>query len=212
MFTKVFIIISLISFIFTKAASGHPTSFKDSVIIDSRFSQPMSEIGIGYSATHRIAFWGKSLAFNFAGPAHSTNLQINYLVQRWNQIESQGNVYVGLGYGQWTNRMVTPLARELHYYFLQADWETRYIYFMIEHYGFQSKSLNNMMMNKYRFGFAPYTVDFEAMSSWIIYEGFDQINQSIDHRMLLRMYYKNVLFEIGGSLNGYAIINLMTHI
>lgn len=191
---------------------AHPTSFKGSWIIESKFSEPMTEIGLGYGLSSRYALWVKTMGFPMANQEKIGLVQMNHLLKRWNAPESQGNLYVGLGGGRsyYSNQPQLNQA-SLGLGFIQADWETRYIYIMADHQTF-SPGAPHHRISRLRVGLAPYIADFDQQSAWMIGEFVQFDNLPLDVRAILRLYHKNILYEIGGSLNGSAIINLMTHL
>lgn len=188
---------------------AHPTSFKGSYIVENKFSDSMTEMGLGYSVSNRSAVWGKVMGFPMQTEDTLGLIQINHLLQRWNAPESQGNLYVGLGGGQFFQSETAP-KDNVGLAFIQADWETRHIYLMADHHNFTEKAPHRQI-TKARVGFAPFLTDYQNQSAWMIFEGVKYDKEAIDMRALLRLYYRNILWEVGGSMKGYALINLMSH-
>lgn len=191
---------------------AHPTSFKGSWMIESKFSQPMTEIGIGYGLSSHYALWVKTMGFPMLNQDKIGLIQMNHLIKRWNAPESQGNLYIGLGGGRAYHSNQNPLnISPLGLAFIQADWETRFIYMMFDHQFF-SPGAPHQKISRFRLGIAPYLAEYNEQSAWMIGELVQFDNLDLDVRAILRLYHKNILYEIGGSLNGSAIINLMTHL
>lgn len=200
-----------VGLIFSSLTLAHPTSFKGSWILESRFSEPMTEMGIGHTFANSTALWFKTMGFPMQNQETLGLVQINHLLKRWNAPESQGNFYVGLGGGS-SLYSVGPsqIQGNVTLGFLQADWETRELYFMIDHQNF-STNAPHTQVTRARVGIAPYLTDFDQQSAWMILETAQFDHQPLDVRGILRLYYKNILYEIGGSMRGQAIVNLMTH-
>lgn len=195
-----------------QAINAHPTSFKGSWIIESKFSEPMTEMGLGYGLSSQFAAWVKTMGFPMSNQQKIGILQINHLLKRWNAQDSQGNIYVGLGHGK-TIYSLSPAEKQnsMGLGFVQADWETRFIYLMADYQAF-TEGAPHQKISRVRLGLAPYLAEFDQQSAWMIAEVVQFDDLPLDIRALLRLYHKNILYEIGGSLNGSAIINLMTHL
>ena len=198
------------SLVVTNPALSHPTSARGTTIIDTKFNNLMSEMGLGYSFHTQWALWLRTMTSPQSHPSPHSPLinfvQINHLVKRWNQKESQGNLYLGAGleYGQPLRSRTSSLG------YLQADWETRHIYTMLE-YQTWTQPMPSTESIKFRLGVAPYLVDFDKQSAWIILESQTLNRQDWELRTLLRLYFQNILWEMGGSLNGNVLINIMSH-
>ncbi|MCS6838305.1 MAG: hypothetical protein NZ480_05605, partial [Bdellovibrionaceae bacterium] len=107
---------------------AHPTTFQGGVVVESKWSEPMQEVGLGYSIHSRFAIWTKAFSFQKLNQSWGSSasevvgLQFNWLVKRWNEWNSQGNWYAGIGLFEYGFTS----------FFMQADWETRQIYTMID--------------------------------------------------------------------------------
>jgi hypothetical protein len=200
-----------IGFLLPALGIAHPVSFKGSWMIESKFSSPMTEMGIGHTLGYSTALWVKAMSFPIQHTDTLGFIQINHLLKRWNSEDSQGNIYIGAGKGQSINlNSSLPPLRNISLGFFQVDWETRQVYFMIDHQNF-STNTPHTAVTRARGGFAPYLSDFDQQSAWMILEVAQFDHEFLDIRGILRLYYKNILYEIGGSMNGQAIVNLMTH-
>lgn len=139
-----------------------------------------------------------------------TNLHLGWLIKRWNQAASQGNLYLYGGPGivktQNDSKYFTRLA-------VQADWETREVYTFFR---YNTVRTNNDHYDDYQFrlGFAPYLADYNEINSWLFLQ-VDHRPQALmqEHEWsvtpVIRQFYKNVLWEFGSSLESNWMINLM---
>lgn len=207
--------IKILSFFFILFHSylslAHPTSFKGSLILETKSSSQMTDWGLGYSFLSNTAIWGKTLGFDSLPQNRLNLIQVNHLIKRWNAKESQGNLYIGYGLGKWDQNLNPTNSNPTSLGFLQADWETREVYFMFDHQTINEALAPYKKINRIRVGLAPYLVDFDHQSAWIIFEGAKHDETPTDWRVLLRLYYQNVLWEMGTSINHGFIFNLMTH-
>lgn len=172
----------------------------------------LSQYVVNYSLTPRFA-----PAFEYFGlrsPQGNRELyfpQLGLLVNRWNELGSQANIYANVGYGIDHYRDQTSGALNLE---LQADWETRRYYLDAELQAVRLVRENPYNAVRLRAGFAPYLAEFDQLHSWFIVQ-FDR-NSAIDSESeitpLVRLFYQNVLVEIGASLRGNMSFNFMVHI
>jgi len=140
---------------------------------------------------------------NFAFP------QLNWLVKRWNNPDSQANVYFygGLGFRNYkdTNKVAGFVGAE-------ADYETRRFYTSI-----QQMSLLSDGINAYRtyvkVGGAPYLADYKQVATWLIfkteYASYMKPEQKLSFIPGLRLFYKGWFVEGGYGVYGVWYANLM---
>lgn len=145
------------------------------------------------------------------GTAQLAYGQANFLVRRWNRPGSQANLYAtgGLGAGRLDDG--TRLAWQGS---LTADWETRdeFLMVMAEHVRLQgARSFNHLMA---RAGLAPYRAEYDELQAWLMVDAEWRPYFRSERFMvtpLLRFFYRNVLWEMGSSLRGSWMLNLMVH-
>lgn len=137
--------------------------------------------------------------------------QFNYLAKRWNGLTSQANVYFVGGWGGYEfeeRKKTTALAG------MEADYETRKVYFSGKFTGIMPRGDGNTAVAIGRVGVAAYPAEFDELSSWLILDV--QHNTRLKHSVtvtpVLRLFYKNVLSEIGSSFNGDWMLNFMIHL
>jgi|GEM_PF-3127147 hypothetical protein len=181
---------------------SHPTSFKGSMIFDSQFSDSFRAVGLGWSFSSKAALWAKGAAWWNKSGSLVTHYwpSVNYLLWRGNELDYQSNWYVGLGVSK--QGQVLP--------FTQLDWENREVYFMLDYQGLPG-DLGPSFMSRQRIGVAPFLADFDQWSAWLIVENMSMGWEYQELRQILRFYYRNILYEIGGSLRGGWLVNLMVH-
>ena len=134
-------------------------------------------------------------------------LTYNRLLKRWNQPESQGNLFLltGLGAAE-GNGNIDPAAT----LGIEADWETRRIYFSYENRLIGSSAIDDSFSQKFRTGFAPYVADYDAVHTWLMVQ--------IDHRPshddeitvtpFIRLFNTEVLGELGISSKKDVMFNV----
>ncbi len=148
---------------------------------------------------------------NESAHAHEEKFHLlsgNFLLKRWNELESQANIYLSLGGG------VEVGKKNVGYVAVDLDWESRDYYVAYETQAIvRNKNEEDIIRSKARIGFAPYRGGFEELNSWVIAEvtkDSDSIKE-YDLTPFVRFYYRNILTEFGTSMNGEYKFNFMVH-
>lgn len=198
---------------FSHLALAHPVSYKGATGIMSYNDPQMNEILLTYSFNYNFAIahtYLKEKKSEFFIP------RLNLLAQRWNNDDSQGNLYLSLGSGiekYNLNNSNVGLAEVI------ADWESRKYYTYLEHLYLSRQNKDNLLWTeqddnhtKLRLGFAPYLADYNDLNIWFIAQFTKHNSENITTTQFFRFYIKNVLWEIGADLNGGFAFNLMLHL
>lgn len=205
---------SLFLFFAGSAALAHPVSYKDSVGVMSYNDSEANELMLTYSLTPRFAVAATYLREDkseFYIP------RLNFLLQRWNNDDSQGNIYLSGGAGTEkydSKNYDTSLAE------LIADWESRKYMAAFENQYFWRRNEDNPTLarkdlnrSKLRLGFAPFLAEYNELNIWYIAEFMnDSTRTQIQTTQYLRFYIKNVLWEVGVRTDGSFAFNFMLHL
>ncbi len=196
----------------TAAGFAHPISYKNALSIMHWNQAEENETMVTYTfhrqaavaaMYHRMVLDG--VETKYAGP------QFNYLVKRWNKLESQANVYVTAGAGTYEYGSREKSAAALT---VEADYETTKIYLSSKFMGHFPEIGGNVYAARYRAGVSAYPFEFDELSSWFIIDV--QHNSRMEHEVtvtpVLRLFYKNILLETGSSLDGDWMLNFMVHL
>lgn len=197
-----------------QVAHAHPVSYQDGFGIMSYNSQKMNDLMLTYSFSPRFA-----VAHTYLRDSNSEFYipRVNFLLKRWNNPESQANIYFSAGSGveKFNSKKSSALLGEII-----LDWESRKYYTYLEHRYIRRNNTENLDIplqdynrTKLRLGFAPFLADYEELNIWFITQ-FDKANDKgqIDATQFLRFYRKNVLWEIGAGFNGSIAFNFMIHL
>lgn len=189
---------------------AHPVAFEGAVAVLGDSSEEMLSQQVLYSYRYWGAAGVHALRTTENGqPTDFLVLKNNLLLKRWHQPESQGNIYLGLGYGQEKSADQQFSVAEVD---VQADWESRRFYTMaLFQKFFRDDSRPAYEYQMQRLGIAPYYGDFEDLSIWLIAERTQTLNQTEVWASILRFYFKNVLWEIGSTNQGGMVFNYMVH-
>jgi hypothetical protein len=211
-----FMIRLLLILIFSSAiipkADAHPVSYKDAVSVMS-WSQP-EHTHVMTTYTFR---WDAALAAQYIrlltaqGERHLGFGQLNYLIHRWHETDSQANLYVygGLGQERFLNQSTFAGIAGI-----EADWESRRWYLSGEFTALLPESRESVYLSKARVGVAPYESGFNELAIWLMLE-LDHNNRFASREFMLtplvRFYYRNVLWEVGSAVTGEWMFNFMFH-
>ena len=208
---KKLIFIALL-FAHAEFATATPVSFKDSWGVLPMYNEDWADLPVNYSLTSRYAL-GLSDYYR-EGRDSTANFgigQANYLVKRWNEMDSQANVYVSLGLG---GRHDSVHGDGLAGYgSFEANYETRRVYTVLAAETLQSNQGVYFNRIRYRAGISPYLAPFDALQTWLVVE-FDYMPEMKDETRvtpLVRFFYNNYALEAGVSLDGKPFLAAMAH-
>jgi hypothetical protein len=190
---------------------AHPVSFKGGAGVMPEYGMNRFDMEANYTferdkSVGLAAIWadtedGKS---NFIIP------KFNYLALRENKKDSQANIYLSLGLGGGEQDAGVETAGLLS---LQADYETRRIYTLFHAETIQASGGSDLNHFRYRLGMAPYVEGYEGVHTWLIGQ-VDYTPEMEDEWHLspvLRVFYKNYLFEGGVSHRGDPFFAFISH-
>jgi hypothetical protein len=207
-----FLILS-ISIFLGSISWAHPVSYKDAIGLMSYNTPQMNEILLTYSLNPNFAVattYLRDTKSEFYVP------RLNFLVKRWNNDDSQANIYLsgGAGYENFDSKNYGVRLGEL-----VMDWESRKYYVYFDHIYLNRDNENNTLLtekeynhSKFRVGTAPFLADYADLNIWLILQAEKHLNQEqIEMTQLLRFYIKNSLWEVGAGFNGGWAFNYMVH-
>ena len=189
----------LILLLFSCSAWARPVGYQGAINGLSFTKGDRSENSLHYSPKYYYSFGVRSL---FSDEFKFNGLYGSYLLKRWNLPEAQSNIFTYGAVG------VDQNEQFMGHYGIQADYETRQIYTLYNYQAYNGK--NNLFDNHMvRLGFAPYKAGFDDLNLWLIGE-----YNSSDNNLtpLVRMFYKNVLWEVGYNRDQEVLFNIMFQI
>jgi hypothetical protein len=128
-----------------------------------------------------------------------------------NKLDSQANIYAGGGYGaaSFMNQALGVAMANV-----SADWESRKYYLDAEFQSLYAADTRYYNSIKLRASFAPYLAEYKELSIWFIVQ-FDTMPFVANNPFLtpmVRLFYKNILIELGADVQGSWMFNYMIHI
>jgi len=203
---KIFIHFSAL-FCFSTLILAHPVIWKNGIVTTFRHDANLSSLETHYSLSRQWSIGLRGQSFHQSDTTYVIG-QSNWLLKRWNQSTSQGNVYIfsGLGISSETS------DDSLIHLGAQADWETRTLYTYLSANYFQTD--DTILMLRGRVGFAPYYGAFNDIHSWIMLQVdhmSDEGGSDIVVMPVLRAFKNNILLELGSDFSDNMLITAMIH-
>jgi hypothetical protein len=196
---------------------AHPTSSQGTISLMGDNSSDMSHYDVSYSYRYWLSLGARYHEQRQSqGDTESLLGTLGLLLYRSNGESHQGNVYLMAGAGRsfFKDLNNKTLNDEFSYsHGLQADYETRKIYTLAKYENLRSKDKVISEYYQLRLGFAPYVAGFYDLNSWFILQASQDrvMGSHIEIAPLIRFFYKNVLTELGSTIDGKFIFNFMVH-
>lgn len=195
-------------FILAQSAMAHPVIWKGGQAVMVKSDTAATDVTYHYSLNYNWSLGGRYITFKDTDQSYVIG-QSNWLLNRWNGPDSQGNLYALSGIG-------FPIrnggASPMWHVGAQADWETRRVYtlFRAEYYAADT-GLGSLTG---RIGFAPYAGEFDDIHTWLILQVDDVITadrHSVSVMPVVRLFKDNILVEFGSNFSGETHIAAMLH-
>jgi hypothetical protein len=136
-------------------------------------------------------------------------LDFNWLAQRWNNVDSQGNIYFLSGFGVASH---DSDQRAGGFAGVEADWESRRYYASYENrYTDAGKDVREEFQEQGRLGIAPYIAESGSFHTWLMLQAdhFPEDRRPWTVTPFVRVFKDEYLVEAGVASNGHPMFNLM---
>ena len=185
----------------SSSAHANPVSFKGGYGVMPAYNKDWFDIQLNYSVTNRYAVGASSYYRQGKDSTAEFGIgQFNYLIKRWNELDSQANVNASLGFGGRHDSEKSDAVAA--YGALEADYETRRIYSQVSAETLQSD--DNVQFSRYRsrLGVAPYKSAFDRLNTWLVMQVdiMPEMDESVRVSPIVRLFYNNFVLEAGASL------------
>lgn len=134
--------------------------------------------------------------------------QLNNLVKRWNEEDSQANFYLksAVGIAKADNDNDAELAG---FTGISLDWEDRRYFISYENRYTEAQDIADFYQQSARVGWAPYKGDYGDLHTWIMLqvEHMPEAEDSFKVTPLVRLFKDTHLLETGFSDNGDFMLN-----
>lgn len=206
---------------FGARSEAHPVPYKGAWGLMSFNSSDMTEVSLVHSFTSQLAVattYLKSSDSEFYIP------RLNWLAKRWNNEDSQANIYLSGGIGSEVFKNENQTVRMAG---LGMDWESRRYYVLFDQMYLHRDNRRNLAIPnesygymKFRVGTAPFLAEYDELNVWLILQAERYVGrgsgsglggEEVELTQILRFYVRNTLWEIGTRLNGGWVFNYMVH-
>lgn len=188
-------------------AQARPVSYKDGWMAMTMNDPWSNSAMLLYSPTATTAI-GPFIEHYRDTDGELAGLQFNWLAKRWNNPDSQGNIYLLTGAGMAND---DGDARMGGYIGTELDWEDRRYYISYENrYTAAGEDVKEEYQQKARIGIAPYVAEFGSLHTWLMLQ-VDHMPEDKDHvtlTPLVRLFKGPVLGELGISNHGETLFSL----
>ena len=196
---------------FSCLAEAHPVAFKGAVGV-MEWNQPfMTDDWLTYSFRSDAAVAARHMRFDMPeGRMQFYAPQLDFLLKRWNENDSQANVYA---FGAYGSASFQGQSQGAGLGGLEADAESRKYFVMAKYEKMWSGLGPDFYHVETRLGIAPYEAEFSELASWLMlqYQYHPMLLKKNALTPIIRLFYKSVLLETGVSTDGDWMMNFMFH-
>ncbi len=177
-------------------AEARPVSYPDGWTLMQMNNGDFSSLHVHYSPTFQDSI-GLYSERNWSEDWHFTGVQYNRLVKRWNEKNSQANLYFKTGVGQ-ADPFGDGDVELAGFVGLGADWETRRWFTSYEGRAYDL-SFDKSVRHSARIGVAPYIGDYGDLHTWLMLqvENHPESETPTTLTPLVRFFYDVQLLEFG---------------
>jgi hypothetical protein len=188
-------------------ATARPISYPDGWSAMTMNDGDSNSINLQYSptATYSVGYTGEYLR-NDNAKLHVA--QINLLLKRWNNPDSQGNFYMESGVGIMDSKKhITPAA----FTGITTDWEDRRFLVSYRNRIMAGQDVTEDFTQWGRVGIAPYIGDYGDLHTWMMVElrHSPENKDPVTATPLIRLFKDTNMIEMGVSNQGKITFNFM---
>lgn len=173
-------------------AEARPVSYPGGWTLIAQNDRYENSALLHYTVTPRWSV-GYRAAYDRDTRAMFNGIQVNNLLRRWNNPDSQANIYLKSAAGL-TEGDVEGFTG------LQADWENRRVMVSYENrISFSPNEMRRDYQQEAGFGIAPYVAEFGAFHTWAMLHlvHMPEANDPVQVQPMLRFFKGTVLVEAG---------------
>jgi hypothetical protein len=204
-------LVMLILILSSRRVGAHPVAYQGAFGVMSWNQTFMTDEWLTYSFKPYAAAAGRAMRFDTTdGRVQFFAPQLDLLVKRWNGTDSQSNIYAYGAFGSMNFRDSNAGAGLAG---VEADSESRKLFAMLKYEKMWSSLGPDFYNVQARVGLAPYEAEFSEIASWFMiqYQYHPMLTTKYAVTPLVRVFYKNFLFEAGSSFDGDWMTNFMFH-
>jgi len=194
-----------------KVTFAHPVSYKGAIGFMA-WNQPfLSDYWLTYSFLPNAAVAARAMRMQMPQGEYLVYFpQLDFLLKRWNNSDSQANIYAYGGFGGAKFQNQNGHAGQLG---IEADAESRRLFILGKWEVMWSNIVETFQHGEFRVGISPYDAEFNEIASWLILQVqyHPTLKPTYAVTPLYRMFYRNVLWEVGVGIKAEWMLNFMFH-
>lgn len=200
--------------ILPNVAEARPVSYPEgwTLIVGNDVNQNSALIHYTLDTEHSL---GLRLRYDREGDFVFTGAQVNRLIKRWNNADSQANIYGHVAIGRVSDNLDESELRPERdndaglFIGASADWETRRYFVSAAAEHWESGRFGEFSTFHGRLGIAPYVANTGALHTWFMVEGLHrpESRDPVSARALLRFFKGPALLEAGIDDTGEPLLN-----
>jgi hypothetical protein len=195
---------------FSVDAEARPVSYPGGLTVMTMNNGDSHSFHLHYSPTAKYSL-GYRLEYWREGDFTLETVQLNNLLKRWNNPDSQANLYLksGLGVAYSDHGDFDHELDPAYFTGIAADWENRRYFVSYENRYVQGGDIADFYMQNARVGVAPYTGDYGDLHTWLMLqaEHTPEAEETWTVTPLVRFFKGVHLVEAGMSQHGDVMAN-----
>lgn len=205
---RIFVIAAMLAALFLPfRADARPISYPGGWVFMTMNDFSMNQFDLLYTLNPSFSVGVRHDYFR-SDHVNSDTVQINYLLHRWNNPGSQGNLYLQGGVGA---AYKGDSQRAAAYTGIAADWESRRWFLSYENHFFDAGDMERFAHHAARVGVAPYIGKYGDVHTWLMLQTdyYSNEDKRFSVTPLVRLFKGNDLAEFGVNLRGGLMFHYM---
>ncbi|MFP4098612.1 MAG: hypothetical protein ACLFP8_08045 [Alphaproteobacteria bacterium] len=209
-FTRLFTLALLVAGFYSPFANARPVSYPGGVTTMIMNNGDKHSLHLHYSPTAKYSL-GYKLEYWRDSEVVINAVQMNNLLKRWNNPDSQANFYLKSGIGTaYSDKGAFDNESDIAAFTgIAADWEDRRYFISYENRYTYAGDITDFYMQSARAGIAPYIGDYGDLHTWLMLE-VEHKPESKDKfsvTPMVRLFKDVHLIEAGMSDQGDVLFN-----
>lgn len=198
--------------LFPAAALAHPVTFPGNLMGMAEVDRNSQEFNAWYTFATRHAAGPGYMQFRSDDRSRKReipNVHYNFRAARWNEPDSQANIYLQAGLGNARGNDFSG-SQTVFMPGFQADYETRRIYTAYRWHAVRGGPVSHTFNNA-QAGFSFYAAEYDDWQPWFILDVRKMSNLGMNTEVTptLRLIHQSLFFEAGAVDGKHLRLNLM---
>lgn len=193
-----------------KPGEARPVSYPGGITAMTMNNGDKHSLHLHYSPTAKYSI-GPRIEYNRGGDYTMGTLQLNNLIKRWNNPDSQANFYIksGIGMAYSNAGAFDGKSEAAGFTGIALDWEDRRYFTSYENHIMDAGDIDSHFRQSARVGIAPYIGDYGDLHTWLMVEVEHEPKDedTVTVTPLVRFFKGVHLMETGISDQGDVMFN-----